>query len=49
MKESAFHDEIWVHIGIENYPHILKLLDAMHARPEFKEAIAGIKPQHEYY
>lgn len=47
MKDSAWHDLFFANIKFENYPHILRLLDAVRARPEFKGILANPKPWHE--
>ncbi len=42
-KGSAWHDVFYENVKFENYPHILKLLDAVRARPEFKGILANPK------
>ena len=50
LKGSVYNDSLWANMGFENYPHILNLLHAIRARPEFKglNVIANPKPLHEY-
>ena len=48
IKDSVWHDLFYVNFHFENYPHILKLIAGMKARPEFKGAIANPKPYHAY-
>jgi hypothetical protein len=48
MKGSAWHDLFYENVKLdENYPHIMKLLRAVRARPEFKGILANPKPWHE--
>ena len=46
-KDSAWHDTFYVPIGFHDYPLLLKLLEAIRARPEFKGILANPKPFHE--
>ncbi len=45
-KGSAWHDVFYENVKFENYPHILKLLEAVRARPEFKGILANPKAFH---
>lgn len=46
MKDSAFH-VIYEKLNFEaDYPHIVKLLQAMRAREEFRNALTQRIPQH---
>ena len=47
MKGSVWNDIFYENVKFENYPHILKLLDAVRARPEFRGILANPKPFHE--
>ena len=46
-KDSAWHDTFWVPTGFQNFPLIVKLLEAIRARPEFAGILANPKPYHE--
>ena len=46
IKDSAFHESIYKHIGFEKYNHINKLLESVRARPEFDKILAKPRPYH---
>jgi glutathione S-transferase len=49
LKGSVFHDSIWSHVNWSSYPRILKLLQGIRERPEFRNGvIANPKPWHEF-
>lgn len=48
MEGSAFHDPIFVHMKLHEYPRILKLIAGIRARPEFRGVLANQKPYHEF-
>ncbi len=46
IKGSAWHDVFYEPTKFENYPHLIKLLEAVRARPEFKGILANPKAFH---
>ena len=38
----------WKNLGFEKYPRIVKLLDGIRARPEFRGILANPKPYHQF-
>lgn len=48
MEGSAFHDPVYAHIKLDDFPRINKLLAAIRARPEFKGTLANKKAYHDW-
>ena len=48
LKGSVWHDIVWTHVGFENYPRIVKLLEGIRARPEFRGTLANPKPWQQF-
>ena len=47
-KGSAWNDNFYENLKFENFPRIVKLLEAIRARPEFQgNVLAKPKPYHE--
>ena len=48
LQGSAWNDLFWKNLGFEKYPRIVKLLDGIRARPEFRGILANPKPYHQF-
>ncbi len=48
LKGSVWQDLLWKNVGFDKYPRIVKLLEGIRARPEFKGILANPKPYHQF-